>query len=111
MRILALIALTVVLAGCASSEFTQSSAQKYPPFEGEVELLQTRPAPGSYELLGVVMVRGVGLTSDERMYKQLRELAAERGADAVIPQGEIRNRRTTEGGEERRFAGYAIRRQ
>ncbi len=111
MRCIALIACAHLLAGCATSEFRESQAPKYPPYEGRVELLESRPAPGSYELLGVVMVRGVGFTSDERMYNQLKALAAERGANAVIPQGEIKNRRNTEGGEERRLAGYAIRRR
>lgn len=100
-----------LLAGCASPQFNRSGLDDHGSHVGAVEVLDKLPTPGSYDLVGVVVVRGVGLTSDERMFDQLRAQAAERGADAVVPQGEIRNRPTTEGGEERRLAGYAIRRR
>ena len=100
--------LITVLSGCASSSFERAGSNTLPPYAGEVALLEGLPAPGSYQLIGVVIVRGVRLTSDKRMYQQLKELAAERGANAVVPQSAIKNRATSDGGEERRLAGYAI---
>lgn len=103
--------LAVLLAGCTGNEFRASGTGIFPPYDGPVELLQQLPQPGSYDLVGVVLIRGVGFTDDDRMFEQLRELAGERGADAVIPQGKIRDDPTAEGGQERRLAGYAIRRR
>ena len=99
------------LAGCAESGFRASGVDTYPPYPGKVELLKKRPEPGSYDLVGVVTVTGVSFTSDKRMFENLRELAGSRGADAVIPQSDIKDRPKTDGGEERRLAGYAIRRR
>ena len=110
-RIPVICTLVALLAACAEDEFRASGLDSFPPHEGPVQVLAQLPQPGSYDLVGVVVVRGVGFTSDERMFEQLRAMAAERGADAVIPQGPIRNRPKTEGGEERRLAGYAIRRR
>jgi hypothetical protein len=103
-----LLCTAAALGGCASQEFKQSGLQTYPPYEGEVTQLDKLPAPGSYILLGVVVVRGVALTGNDEMYEQLKEQAAARGADAVVPQGKIKDRPTHEGGEQRRLAGYAI---
>jgi hypothetical protein len=103
-------AVACLLAGCASSSFNASSNDLPPPWEGEVEVLERLPAQGTYRLLGVVFVKGVNLTSDERMFEQLADRAAERGADAVVPQAPIRDRPTGEGGTDRTLAAYAIRR-
>ena len=104
--------LVALLAGCASAEFTPSGVGEHPPrHEGEVAVLDRLPPVGSYRMLGVVTVRGVGITSDERMFEEFREMAARRGADAVVPQGKIRTGSTGDGGETRTLAGYAIRRR
>ena len=109
-NIAAFIALVSLLAGCASSNFTASGDEPLPPWEGEVQVLDRLPPEGTFRLLGVVIVRGVKLTSDERMFDQLKERAADRGADAVVPQGPIRDRPTGDGGTDRALAAYAIRR-
>ncbi len=105
-----LIVALLVLPGCTSSAFNPSSATRYPPYEGSVEVLTRLPKNGTYDLLGIVVVKGVALTSDARMFDRLKEEVAAKGGDAVIPQGEIRTRPTSDGGEDRTLAGYAIRR-
>ena len=97
-----------LLCGCASTQFSPSGAVAAAPYAGEVQVLERLPAKGSYTMLGVVIVRGVDITEDERMFKQLKERAAAQGADAVVLQGPIRVQDTT---ETRRLAGYAIRRK
>jgi len=112
MRVLLLpLASLALLAGCASAGFEASGGERLPPHEGPVAVLERLPPPGSYRLLGVVTVHGVGLTSDARKLEHLEARAALAGADAVVPQGAIRDRPTADGGEERTLAGYAIRRQ
>ena len=96
-----------LLFGCASAEFSSSGAVAAAPYAGEVQVLERLPAKGSYTMLGVVIVRGVEITDDERMFEQLKERAAAQGADAVVPQGPIRIQDTT---ETSRLAGYALRR-
>ena len=106
----AVIALAL-LGGCTTSQFSPSGdSHAAPTSADDVQLLERLPAAGSYELLGVIIVRGVRLSSDERMFEQLKERAAQRGADAVVPQGKIRDQETTDGSETRRLGGYAIRR-
>ena len=112
MYILLLVVLpgALALGGCASSRFTSSGDEQFPPWHGEVAVLERLPPEGTYRLVGVVTVSGVALTSDTRMFDDLRALAAERGANAVVPQSPIRDRQTGDGGEERALAAYAIRR-
>ncbi len=107
--LLAVLPGALVLGGCASSRFTSSGGEPLAPWHGEVQVLERLPPEGTYRLVGVVSVSGVALTSDARMFDDLRALAAERGANAVVPQGPIRDR-ATGGGEERALAAYAIRR-
>ncbi len=111
MRILTVLAALVFLSSCASSGFNPSAQREFPPYEGEVEVLNRLPLEGTYDLVGIVRVKGVALTSDERMFDELKERAAYQGADAVIPQGKIRTRPKSDGGEDRTLAAYAIRRR
>jgi len=108
--LVALLPLVLALGGCASSKFTASGSERFAPWRGEVTVLERLPPEGTYRLVGVATVSGVTLTSDERMFDDLRALAAEHGANAVVPQGPIRDRATGGGGEERSLAAYAIRR-
>ena len=108
--LLAVLPGALVLGGCASSRFTSSGGEPLAPWRGEVQVLERLPPEGTYRLVGVVSVSGVALTSDARMFDDLRARAAERGANAVVPQGPIRDRATGGGGEERALAAYAIRR-
>lgn len=105
--LLAPVLLAVVLgAGCASSSFSPAGSETFAPYDGEVTVLERLPAAGEYRLIGIVTVHGVNLSSDERMFDQLKERAAARGADAVVPQGKIRERA---GGDQRVLAAHAIR--
>jgi hypothetical protein len=101
-----LFAAVLLLAGCSSAEFEPSGVVAPAPYKGEVKVLDRLPPDGSYQLVGIVTVRGVNLSSDERMFEQLKARAAEQGADAVVPQGRIRERA---GGDERVLAAHAIR--
>lgn len=96
----------LLLVGCANTSFSPSSSEALAPHEGEVKVLDRLPPDGTYRLIGIVTVRGVNLTSDERMFEQLKKNAAAQGADAVVPQGKIRERA---GGDERALAAHAIR--
>ena len=100
-----------LLGGCANTQFSPTGGVRAVPYAGEVQVLERLPAVGSYEMLGVLIVRGVRLSSDERMFEQLKERAAAQGADAVVPQSAIRSQKDSAGGEERRLAAYAIRRK
>lgn len=106
-RLLAAVLFMVLLvSGCASSDFSPAGSETFAPYDGEVKVLDRLPAAGEYRLVGIVTVHGVNLTSDKRMFEQLQQRAAARGADAVVPQGKIRERA---GGDERVLAAHAIR--
>jgi len=95
----------VLLSGCASESFTSSTSKQYPPWRGEVTVLEKLPVAGSYDLIGVVTIEGSRITSDDRMYAQMKEQAAARGANAVVPQSKIKIRT---GSKEQILAAYAI---
>ncbi|MFT5445268.1 MAG: hypothetical protein ACI9DC_000428 [Gammaproteobacteria bacterium] len=99
-----------LLCGCASSEFSPRGDVRAPPYSGEVVVLDRMPAVGRYTMLGIVIVRGVTLSSDERMFDLLKERAAAQGADAVVLQAPLRTEDNADGGEKRRLAAHAIRR-
>lgn len=101
-----LLAAALLLAGCASASFRAAGGEPLAPYRGEVRVLDRLPPAGQYRLVGIVTVHGVNLSSDARMFEQLKQLAAARGADAVVPQGGIRERA---GGDERVLAAHAIR--
>ena len=103
----ALVAL-LVLCGCTTTDFSSSGDSGAAPYAGEVQVLERLPAKGSYTMLGVLIVRGVNLTSDERMFEQLKERAAAQGANAVVLQGPIIEQENTTGGVDRRLGGFAI---
>ena len=73
MRILIVLAALVFLSSCASSGFNTTAQRKFPRHEGEVEVLRKLPRNGTYDLVGIVTVKGVALTSDERMFDELKE--------------------------------------
>ena len=105
-QILRLLAVSLLLAGCASSDFRPAGDVAAAPYRGTVRVLDRLPPEGTYQLVGIVTVRGVNLSSDARMFDQLKSRAAAQGADAVVPQSEIRERA---GGDERVLAAHAIR--
>ena len=93
-----------LLNACASSSFTPTpSATARPAYDGEVTVLRSYPADGTYEHLGIVSVTGRSLDDEE----SLIELMAERGANAIIVQGKP-VKVITSGGEQLRMAAPAI---
>ena len=101
------------LAACSTAEFRPSpSAPRYPAHRGAVEVLRALPAAGTFVQLGVVIARGVRLTEDEKMMRDLRAAAAENGADAIVLQSEETKVRVNQDGSQSRFiAAWAIRRR
>lgn len=110
-RVCMLLALAACLAGCTSpARFTPSgSSQEFPPYEGEVRVLERMPNSGQFERVGVVVVEGVQLTADAAMVDSVREKAAEHGANAVVMQGPIRVTKDSAGGVKKTLAAWAIR--
>ena len=108
MRVLFL-SLLVVLAGCTSVSFEPTSAAgTYPVYEGDVQMLQTFPAEGSYVLLGTIVVSGPEVSRDHSMIDGIKETAADQGANAVVLQtSQIVEANPSD--NRRRFAAYAIR--
>ena len=64
-----------------------SSAAARPAHDGEVKVLRSHPAEGTYEHLGIVSVTGRSLDDEESLIELMVEIAAERGANAIIVQG------------------------
>ena len=97
--------LALVLVGCATGEFRgRSSAPAFPPYKGEVRLLERFPASGTFERLGVVTVKVGVVQYANTLTNKLKKTAAARGANAVVLQGKARE--TSEGSI---LAGWAIR--
>ncbi len=106
---LALLLMLGFLSGCASSSFSPSTSKQYPAWGGKVAVLKQLPAAGKYTLIGIVRVQAPNLSSDERMYRQLKEKAAAQGANAVVPQAKIKTRLVSSGGKQRLLVAYALR--
>jgi hypothetical protein len=109
LALLALLAMTA--SGCTSpARFTPATgSEKYPPYEGQVRVLENLPPSGQYTRVGVVIVEGVQLTKDSDMVAAVKREAARNGADAVVMQGPIKSMRDASGGVQRTLAAWAIR--
>lgn len=103
--------LAAFASGCTSpAKFAPSSgAEKFPPYEGEVRVLQHLPSPGQFERVGIVTVEGVQLTAEEAMMDAARKKAAQNGANAVVMQGPIQVTKDSAGGIKQTLAVWAIR--
>ena len=108
--ILLLAAAVAVAGGCASPAKFQpaTGAENLPPYEGEVKILENLPAPNQYRRVGVVTVEGVLLTKEEEMVAAIKELAAEKGANAVVMQSPVKVSKNQDGGTKKRLAAWAI---
>ena len=106
-----LAAVFVVIAACASPAKFQpaSGAQSFPPYEGEVKVLQNLPPSGQYTRVGIVTVEGVLLTKEEEMMRLLKDKAADKGADAVVLQSPMKVTKDPDGSTSRKLAAWAIR--
>lgn len=109
-RALFVFTVSVALVACANSDFRgESQAPQYPPYKGEVALLEKFPSPGSFERLGVITVKSHGISYDTTLADKISKDAAARGANAVVLQGKVRSRRDGDGHEVNVLAGWAIR--
>jgi len=86
MRVWVLVAV-VLIAGCSTGGFQPTGGEPdYPPYRGEVQLLDRLPPPGAYQRLGIVSAAGGEYTSRATLLRRLRREAAARGADTIVLQ-------------------------
>ena len=108
-KLVVLLAISLSLSACTSQSFTPSSSKQFSPWIGDVQVLKKLPLAGTYVLIGVVKIEGTNYNSDDRMYDNMKARAAERGANAVVPQAKIKSQLTSSGSTRRILAAYAIR--
>ena len=100
----------LILSACTDTKFTQNpTSESYPPYAGKVRVLTTLPSPGSFDRVGVVVVRGPESVSDERLLRDLLDEAAAKGANAVVLQGKVRSSPYKDGFTQRQLAAFALR--
>ena len=105
-----LFGLLATLAGCTAAEFRPSpGAPEYRRFKGRVEVLASLPAAEDYESLGVVIVTGSQYASDASLHKRAVAVAADRGANAVVWQGEIKLVPYKAGALQKKLGAFALR--
>lgn len=99
------------ISGCTSPATFQpaSRSEEFPPYEGEVRVLENLPASSQYKRVGVVIVEGVLLTKDAAMVASVKKKAAAKGADAVVMQSKIKVSKNHDGNTTKKLAAWAIR--
>lgn len=99
------------ISGCTSPATFQpaSRSEEFPPYEGEVRVLENLPASNQYKRVGVVIVEGVLLTKDAAMVASVKKKAAAKGADAVVMQSKIKVTKNHDGNTTKKLAAWAIR--
>lgn len=99
------------ISGCTSPATFQpaSRSEEFPPYEGEVRVLENLPPSNQYKRVGVVIVEGVLLTKDAAMVASVKEKAAAKGADAVVMQSKIKVTKNHDGNTTKKLAAWAIR--
>ena len=99
------------ISGCTSPATFQpaSRSERFPPYEGEVRVLENLPPSNQYERVGVVFVEGVLLTKDAAMVASVKKKAAAKGADAVVMQSKIKVTKNHDGNTTKKLAAWAIR--
>ena len=103
--------LALALGACTSTDFNRAAtAPDYPPWRGDVAVLDTLPPAGQYERLGVVVVEGGDVSTAGRLVSDLKKAAAKQGANAIMLQRDKPNQETTRGvGTSSRMAAWAFR--
>ncbi len=99
------------ISGCTSPATFQpaSRSEQFPPYEGEVRVLENLPRSNQYKRVGVVFVEGVLLTKDATMVASVKKKAAAKGADAVVMQSKIKVTKNHDGNTTKKLAAWAIR--
>ncbi len=106
-----IVVVMAVISGCTSPATFQpaSRAEEFPPYEGDVRVLQNLPPSNQYKRVGVVFVEGVLLTEDASMVASVKKKAAANGADAVVMQSKIKVIKNPDGSTTKKLAAWAIR--
>ena len=99
------------ISGCTSPATFQpaSRSEEFPPYEGDVRVLENLPPSNQYKRVGVVFVEGVLLTKDASMVASVKKKAAANGADAVVMQSKIKVIKNPDGSTTKKLAAWAIR--
>ena len=102
--------LVVAVSGCTSpAKFTPAfDSEDFPPYEGDVRVLENLPPSGQYRRVGVVVVEGVLLTKDVSMVAAVKKKAAANGANAVVMQSAIKVAKNPDGSTRKKLAAWAI---
>jgi hypothetical protein len=111
---LLMVLMAVIIAGvggCTTPATFQpaSRSEAFPPYEGDVRVLQNLPSSNQYKRVGVVFVEGVLLTKDASMVASVKKKAAANGADAVVMQSKIKVIKNPDGSTTKKLAAWAIR--
>lgn len=109
MVLLAMLAITMSACTSPARFKPATGAEKFPPYEGKVRVLENMPDAGQFKRVGVVIVEGVLLTKETDMVAAVKREAAKRGADAVVMQGPVKEARDASGGVHKTLAAWAIR--
>ena len=84
MRSILILGFLLLLASCATAEFVPSeSGLRFPPWSGEVRVLDQMPKTG-FERVGVVTARGGVVHGTDELTRALKARAAEQGANAIV---------------------------
>ena len=89
-QILSLILLSILLLmniSCATSGFTQTG-NKYPPYDGIVQVFYSPPENTKYEQIGILSSQGGEINQWTGLIKAMQKKAAKNGANAIIIQGQ-----------------------
>ena len=99
------------VSGCTSPATFQpaSGSEEFPPYEGDVRVLENLPPSNQYKRVGVVFVEGVLLTKDAAMVASVKKKAGAKGADAVVMQSKIKVIENSDGSTTKNLAAWAIR--
>lgn len=83
--VLTMITIIVILAlyGCTTGNFLKNGNTTYPPYNGDVKILDTPLEGVNYEVIGIVSVDGP-LDTQYDLIKLMQKVAAQNGANAII---------------------------
>lgn len=80
----AIIVALLLLAACATADFTPSeTGQGFPAWTGDVVVLDHMPLRG-FQRVGVVTAKGGLVHGTDELTRALKERAAEEGANAIV---------------------------
>ena len=110
LSVLVVVLIAVSVACTSPAKFRPASdSANFPPYEGEVRVLENLPPSDQYTRIGVVIVEGVLLTKEASMVAAVKKEAAQKGANAVVMQSPVKVTKDPDGGTNKRLAAWAIR--